>query len=150
MVERTLIFFKPDAIERGIVNEIIEKYIIKNSFKIISVKPVVVCERQIFAHYNKNLRDKKEEIYKRVSEFYTDKMILLILLEKDNAILEMRRIIGMSDPVFSPSGTIRGDYGDDSYEQAEIEERSCRNILHASDSHDEFIREYDIWFNNIF
>lgn len=147
-MERTLVFFKPDAFERNIIYEIVNTYIIPMGFRIVSVKPIIVNKEKILEHYNENLKGKSQDIVQRVLKFYINKMILILVLEKDNAICDFRKILGTSDPSKSPNRTIRGDYCDDSYELAEKEKRSCRNIMHASDSYESYIKEFNIWLNN--
>ena len=100
----------------------------------------------ILKHYEENLKNCDEDICNRVVEFYEGKMILVLILEKENAIKDMRKILGSTDPSKSAKDTIRGEYGDDCYEVADRERRSCRNIMHASDSIEEFEREYSVWF----
>lgn len=145
-MERTLTFFKPDAIDRKIVSEIYEKYIRPNGFNVVSINPVLVTRELILKHYEENLKNCDEDICNRVVEFYEGKMILVLILEKENAIKDMRKILGSTDPSKSAKDTIRGEYGDDCYEVADRERRSCRNIMHASDSIEEFEREYSVWF----
>lgn len=147
MIEKTLVFFKPDAIERNIVNDIFEKYIVGNGFKVVSLKPEIVTKEKILMHYKDNLKDKTLDIINRVIDFYNGKLIIILILEKENAILEFRNILGASDPIMANKNTIRGEYANDSYYIAEHEKRSCRNIMHASDSKSSFKYEFSIWFN---
>ena len=146
-MEKTLVFFKPDAIERGIVDDIIDNFIIKEGFVIKSIKPVIVTPDKILEHYHKNLLNHSKEIYYRVLEYFVNKMILILILEKSNAIKDMRMILGHSDPSKSGPHTIRGKYCNDSYDLAESENRSCKNIMHASDSIQAFEAEFKIWYS---
>lgn len=145
-MEETLIFFKPDCINRGLVHIIYEEFILQNDFVIMSVKPITVTRKLILAHYEKNLAECSKEVIERVVRFYEGQSILLMILKKENAIEEMRTLLGCSDPSCSAPFTIRGKYGDDSYELADKENRSCRNLVHASDSKHEYLRERKIWF----
>lgn len=146
MKEKTLVFFKPDALERNIVNEIYEEFIYKNGFRVISINMVCVSRDLILRHYENNLKHVSKDIISRVVTFYEGKRILILVLEKENAIADFRKILGNSDPAKCDLNTIRGKYGEDSYELADKEGRSCKNIMHASDSISEFNREYMVWF----
>ena len=145
-LEETLIFFKPDAIKLNLVNTIYKEFILKNKFKIISIKPMLVTKDLILKHYEKNLALCTSDVINRVVNFYDNELILLMILQKSKAIKDMRDILGNSDPSLASRNTIRGKYGSDSYLTAEKEKRSCRNLVHASDSYDEYIRERLIWF----
>lgn len=141
-----MIFFKPDCLNRGLVHVIYEEFILPNDFVVMSVKPITVTRELILTHYEKNLAECSEEVIERVVRFYEGQSILLMILKKENAIKEMRTLLGTSDPACSSPTTIRGKYGDDSYELADKENRSCRNLVHASDSTQEYLRERKIWF----
>ena len=97
------------------------------------------------AHYEENLKDKPDNIKYRVLNYFVNKEVVIILIRGENIIKNTRKLIGTSDPAKSPSGTIRGDFGIDSYEDADRIDRSCYNIIHASDSIDSYLREKEIW-----
>lgn len=145
-MEETLIFFKPDCLNRELVHVIYEEFIFPNNFTVMSVKPITVTRKLILAHYEKNLVGCSQDVIERVVKFYEGKSILLMILKKEHAIFDMRTMLGNSDPSCSEPNTIRGKYGDDSYESADKEKRSCRNLVHASDSKEEYLRERKIWF----
>ena len=60
--------------------------------------------------------------------------VIAVILEGDDAANKSRVLIGKTDPSMSDKGTIRGDYGNDSIYQGNMERRACRNLVHASDS----------------
>lgn len=97
-------------------------------------------------HYKKNLLNQPKEIEKRLLSYMANKYIIALILEKENAIESMRKLIGASDPSKADKNTIRGYWGNDSYEKAMKENRSCYNLIHASDSVEEYKREKKIWF----
>ncbi|MCL4401018.1 MAG: nucleoside-diphosphate kinase [Candidatus Parvarchaeota archaeon] len=65
--------------------------------------------------------------------FMTSNDIIAMILERDNAVLRGRELIGKTDPSMAVKGTIRGDFGDDSILNANLERRATRNLVHASD-----------------
>ncbi|MGC8538529.1 MAG: nucleoside-diphosphate kinase [Candidatus Micrarchaeia archaeon] len=78
------------------------------------------------------------EIGKKLNEwnriYATSADVIAFIFEKEgNAPKMARELIGKTDPSMAAKGTIRGDYGNDSIYQGNIEKRSCRNLVHASD-----------------
>lgn len=146
-MEKTLIIFKPDALERKLVYLILDVFL-KNDFKIETIDFVEVSEKQICSHYYKNIESSSPEIRERIVDFFVGKNVIPIILSGKNCIYRVRELIGTSDPSKSPLNTIRGFYCDDNYEDAEKEKRCCRNIIHASDSQVECEREIKLWLPN--
>lgn len=105
-----------------------------------------VSSDEILRHYSDNLINSDDSIKKRVLDYFVNKEIIIIILEGPDIIKKVRRLVGESDPSLSSKETIRGRFGIDSYKQADIENRSCRNIIHASDSQTTFEYEKSIWF----
>lgn len=87
---KTLVFYKPDCIERNLVNTIFKEFILENNFKIMELKPVTVTREKIIKHYKNNLLDKFKDIVERVVKFYENKIIIVMILERENAISKMR------------------------------------------------------------
>ncbi len=56
-----------------------------------------------------------------------------MILEGENAVKRVRELIGKTDPSVAEKGTIRGDFANDSILKGNLERRSCRNVIHASD-----------------
>ncbi|WP_185953307.1 nucleoside-diphosphate kinase [Enterococcus casseliflavus] len=143
-MEETLIILKPDCIERNLT-----EVCIKRLLKIGNIKKMKTCEvksKQILEHYSENLKVVDQDIKNRVLDYFVNKTVIVIVLDGENIIKNVRNEIGTSDPSESPLGTIRRDYCNDSYKIAEIEQRSCRNIIHASDSVHSYEKEFRVWF----
>ena len=68
------------------------------------------------------------------------------MINEENAIEKVRKIVGATDPSKADFGTIRGDLSTDSMEIADSEGRMVDNLLHASGNKDEFNQEIKIWF----
>lgn len=144
MYEKTLIILKPDCLERDITTDCVE--ILLQLGRIVELKCCKVSSNTILKHYEKNLKKVDEDIKNRVLDYFVNKYVVVLVLEGQDIITRVRKIIGASDPSLASKGTIRGDFGMDSYEIAELEKRSCRNIVHASDSIEAYNLEYNIWF----
>ncbi len=124
---RTFTIIKPDAVKAG-KTEDIKKIITEAGFKIVSEKPLTLSEEQAQAFYAVH---KGKEFYDRLIAFMTSGPIVAIILEKENAVADYRKLIGSTDPEKAEEGTIRKKYattttfnavhGSDSDENARIE-----------------------------
>jgi nucleoside-diphosphate kinase len=70
-----------------------------------------------------------------------------MIIEGNQAVAIVKKLVGGTEPTTSDVGTIRGDLTVDSYELANTDERAIRNLIHCSDKPEEAEREIDIWFN---
>ncbi|MCO6019381.1 nucleoside-diphosphate kinase [Carnobacterium divergens] len=143
-MEQTLIILKPDCLEREIVSKVTSKLLEKGTIKKMSY--LRVTNDKILKHYEENLKNCPIDITHRISNYFVNKQVIVIILEGKDICKKMRDLIGASDPENAEVGTIRHDFGIDSYDKALSEKRSCENIIHASDNPKEFRREYSIWF----
>ncbi len=168
--EKTLVILKPDAIQRGLVGEIIKR-IESTGLKLIALKICLATEDQIWAHYNKDdawftkkgeriaedrraagmVVDKEvieygKDIVRALVKFMTCGPIVPMVWEGNQAVGIIKKIVGSTEPLSSDSGTIRGDYTLDSYQLASIDERAVRNLIHCSDPVEDADREMPIWF----
>lgn len=82
---------------------------------------------------------------------WMDQPILVMVAERENAVAEMRRCCGATEPMSAGPGTIRGEMGlvdgePDTYTRATLAGRSVRNVIHASDSVERAKQEISLWF----
>ena len=118
-MERTLIIVKPDAVERGLVGEIIARFEAAG-FAIVRMRFLVPPEelvRQFYAEHAQKWH------FPRLIAYMTSGPCCYVELERENAIERARRLTGATDPEEAAPGTIRGDLGID----------LPRNSVHASD-----------------
>ncbi len=169
--ERTLVILKPDAVQRGLVGEIIKR-IENTGLKLVALKIVNATEEQLWAHYNKDdewfikkgtrtieertamgLPIEKEaieygkDIIRALVSFMSCGPVVPMVWEGNQAVGIVKKIVGSTEPLSSDSGTIRGDYTLDSYELSSLDSRAVRNLIHCSDPAADAIREIPIWFN---
>ncbi len=170
-MEKTFIILKPDAIQRGLVGEIIKR-IEHKGLKIVATKLITSTEEQIFEHYNKdntwflekgnriveerqkaNMPIEKEaieygkDIIRALAKYMNSTPIMPIIIEGNQAVKTILKLVGGTEPLTADIGTIRGDFITDSYDLATKENRAVRNLIHASESPEEAEREINIWFN---
>lgn len=168
--ERSFIIVKPDGVQRGLVGEIIGR-IERTGLKITGIKMVKATEDQCWTHYNKDeawFQSKGEKIAKQLEEagktlekpaieygrdiigqlvkFMTCSPVVTMVVEGNQAVKIVTKLVGGTEPTTSDVGTIRGDLTLDSYDLAGLDARAVRNLVHCSDMPAEAEREIKIWF----
>lgn len=148
-MERTLIVFKPDAVMRGIVGEIITRFE-RAGFKIIGTKMVQPDYEHFFQHYEGigTLKTRKgDKIFEDQLATMQEGPVIAMVLEGVDAIETVRKMVGSTEPKSALPGTIRGDYAHVSYGQAASANRGVANIIHASAEPKEAKKEIAHWFS---
>ena len=170
--ERTFVIIKPDAIQRGLVGEIIKR-IERTGLKMVAIKFANANEEKLWTHYNKDdawfmkqgqrLLDQRvaagmpvekeaieygKDIIKALVKFMTCSPVIMMVWEGNQAVGIIKKIVGATEPLSSDGGTIRGDYTLDSYELANLDNRAIRNLIHCSDPVTDADREIPLWFSD--
>lgn len=149
-MEKTLIIFKPDAVQRGIVGEIITRFE-RAGFKIIGAKMLSPDYQHYFEHYEGigTLKSRKgDEIFESTLSSMQDGPVIAMVLEGVDAVETVRKMVGDTQPKTALPGTIRGDYAHVSYGQASSVGKGVANIIHASADTSEAPREIAHWFSD--
>jgi nucleoside-diphosphate kinase len=147
-MEQTLIIFKPDAVQRGIVGEILTRFE-KAGLKIVAMKMLSASEEQLEGHYEGigTLRTRKgDNIYLTTIEMMKVGPVLAAVLEGIEVVENVRKLVGGTEPKGSAPGTIRGDYAHMSYGHADAAGVGISNLIHASADIDEAAQEIPHWF----
>lgn len=147
-MERTLIIFKPDAVMRGIVGEVLTRFE-RVGLKIVGAKMLQPDYDYYFQHYEGigTLKTRKgEEIFEQNMKTMQAGPVLAMVLEGVNAAEQVRKMVGDTEPKSAQPGTIRGDYAHVSYSQASTVDRGVANVIHASADADEAQKEIEHWF----
>lgn len=134
LLEQTYIMIKPDAVQRSIIGEIITR-VEKKGFKIVAMKMVRLSRETAEVHYGEH---KGKPFFDGLVEFITSGPVIAMVVQGENVVSAMRKIIGSTNPLDAECGSIRGDYGIS----------VGRNIIHGSDSLESAKREIGIYFNN--
>jgi len=133
-IEQTLSIIKPDAIERNLDNEI--KDIFKNKgFKIIKEKKLKLEKSEAEQFYKVH---ETKPFYNDLCEYLSSGTVVVMILEKENAIKSNRDLMGATDPNKAKEGTIRKLYG----------KSIDKNSVHGSDSPENAKIEIDFFFKN--
>ena len=120
MVEKTLAIIKPDAVKKKLVGKIIQK-IEDEEFKISGLKMLRLTREEAQDFY---IVHKDKHFYDSLTDFMSSGEILVMVLERENAISHWREVMGATDPALAKPGTLRQMYG------SSVE----RNATHGSDS----------------
>lgn len=149
-LERTLIVFKPDAVQRGIVGEILARFE-KAGFKIVGTKMLKPDYDHFFKHYEsigKMISRRGQKVFDMTLEMMNESPVIAFVLEGVEAVSYVRKMVGTTEPKSALAGTIRGDYAHMSFAHADKEDVGLPNLLHASGDPDEAKAEIAHWFSD--
>ena len=133
-LEQTLSIIKPDAVERNLEDQIKEIFI-NNNFRIVKQKKVKLEKREAELFYKVH---ETKPFYNELCEYLSSSPIVVMILEKENAVYENRKIMGSTDPKKADINTIREKFG------ISID----KNSVHGSDSPENAKIEIDFFFKN--
>ncbi len=133
-VEKTLSIIKPDAVERNLDDQIKEMYI-NNGFKIVQEKKIQIEKLEAEKFYKVH---ETKPFYNELCNYLSSGPIIVMILEKVNAVLANRELMGSTNPKEAREGTIRKKFG------ISID----KNSVHGSDSPENAKIEIDFFFND--
>ncbi len=168
--ERSLVILKPDALQRSLVGEIIQR-IERTGLKFVAMKLTVLDEETLWKHYNKDdvwfekkggniVREMEErgmtvekpaieygkDILRHLINFMTSGPVIAMIAEGNGATGVVAKLVGGTEPLTADIGTIRADFTIDSYALAGLDGRAVRNLVHCSENSAEAEREIALWF----
>jgi len=176
MIQRSLVLLKPDAVQRGIVGDILQRFE-RAGLKIVGAKLLEADQEVVKKHYKKdeawhrkigelNLKDcgeydlsameifgtvEAEEIGRIVNGWLYDMFkigpVFAFVFEGPNSVKKIRDLVGHTYPDAALPGTIRGDFGLDSALTSMRRKRAVLNLIHASGTPEEAEEEINMWFN---
>ncbi|MCH2606189.1 MAG: nucleoside-diphosphate kinase [Nitrospinales bacterium] len=132
-MERTFAIIKPDAVERNLIGKILER-IESNGFKIAGMKKTQLSQKEAKGFYYVH---KERPFFDSLTEFMCSGPVVLLVLEKENAITAWRDLMGATNPEDAKEGTIRKDFA------LSIE----KNSTHGSDSAENAAYELSYFFS---
>jgi nucleoside-diphosphate kinase len=149
MAYSTFVLLKPDALKRNLKEEIIDFFKNKD-FYVVRENEVKVDSDKILRHYQEVIeRIGSEDFRQAVLSEFVDETVHIVELAhgKRDVVAWVRDLIGSTDPAAARPDTIRGMYGEDSMSEARAANRMLRNLIHASDSDDNVLKELVLWFD---
>lgn len=132
MAQRTFSIIKPDAVKNGYTGAILSE-IEKAGFRIVSIKKQSISKEQAQGFYHVHAQ---RPFFAGLCDFMSSGPIFLMVLEKDNAIADLRKVMGATNPANAEEGTIRKKYA----------ESIQNNAIHGSDAEDTAAFEISYWF----
>jgi len=169
--EQSLVIIKPDGVQRSLIGEIIHR-IERVGLKLVALKFQIPNKDKVKSHYTidpewiikagtkackakqnagediSNLDPEKVglNILEKLQTYMTSGPVVIMVWQGAHAVDVIRKLVGGTEPRTSDVGTIRGDFVHDSYEISNIENRSVRNVIHASGTPEEAQKEIQNWF----
>lgn len=129
---RTLMIVKPDAVSRNLIGEVVRRVELAG-FRVMEMKMVRLTRSQAEEFYSVH---RERSFFKDLLEFMTSDRVVPMVLEREDAVAHLRKVIGATDPAKAEPGTIRKDFATNV---------QC-NAVHASDSLENAVREIGFFF----
>ncbi len=133
-MDRTLAILKPDCVQNNKIGKVIQ-HLLDAGFTIRGMKMIKLTKETAGAFYEVH---KERPFYAELVKFMTESRIVPIALEREDAVAELRKVIGATDPAEAEDGTVRKLYA----------ESKGRNIIHASDSDENAQIELSFFFSS--
>lgn len=168
--ERTFVIVKPDGVQRGLVGEITRRFE-NTGLKIVAMKMCVLPEEKLWKHYDKDdawfikkgagIKQNRadagmdasrepieygKDIIRALVKYMTVSPVVMMVIEGNQAVAVVKKLVGETEPATSDVGTIRGDFTTDSYAICSVDDRAVRNLIHCSDEVDNANKEIEMWF----
>jgi nucleoside-diphosphate kinase len=132
LLERTFVLIKPDAVQRGLIGEIVSR-LEKRGLKLIASKFIRVSKDFAERHYSVH---KGKTFFNGLVQYLSSTPVMAMVWEGENAVALVRQTTGATNPLEAQPGTIRHD----------LSAKISRNLAHASDSPDSANDEIRLWF----
>lgn len=131
-MEKSLVFIKPDGVERGLIGTVLQRFE-QRGIKVSKLQLKTLTPEQVDAHYVEHV---EKPFYPNLKEYILSGPIALMVLEAENVISIVRKMVGATNSAEAAPGTIRGDFA----------LTTQHNIIHASDSSESAEREINNFF----
>jgi nucleoside-diphosphate kinase len=132
-MQRSLVLLKPDAVQRGLVGEVIGR-LERRGLKIVAMKLMTISEELANSHYDAHVG---KPFFEGLVSFITSGPVVAMVLEGDDAVSLVRATMGATDPRDAGPGTVRGD----------LSISIGRNLIHGSDSEQAAAKEVALFFS---
>jgi len=132
MIERTFTIFKPDALRKSVQGHILQQ-LLDEGFRVLGLKMVRLTRAQAEGFYAVH---RERSFFPELVDFMTSGPVVVACLEREDAVARLRTVMGPTDSVKAPAGTVRGRFGTDI---------QC-NAIHGSDSPENAAKEIAFFF----
>jgi nucleoside-diphosphate kinase len=134
MKEKSFVMLKPDALLRRLTGKLVTRFE-ERGLQIVAVKMMIIPREQAQEHYAEH---REKPFFSELVDYITSGPVLAMVMEGEDCISLIRKMVGATNPKEAELGTIRGDYAID----------TGRNVIHASDSSASAEREIALFFQD--
>lgn len=148
LIQQTLILFKPDAVQRGVVGEILTRFE-RVGLKIMATKMIAPGRDHYYKHYEEIghvITRRGEKVFNNTLDTMNVGPVIAMVLEGIEAVELVRKLVGTTEPKSSAPGTIRGDFSHMSYGYGDKQDKGIPNLIHASGDLADAKKEIPHWF----
>lgn len=149
-VEQTLVLFKPDTVQRGIVGEILTRFE-RVGLKIVGTKMIFPDQDHYYHHYEdigQMITRRGQKAFDVTLAMMQTGPVIAMVLEGVESVALVRKLVGTTEPKSADPGTIRGDYSHMSFGYADGADKGIPNLIHASGDAGEAEKEIGHWFSD--
>jgi nucleoside-diphosphate kinase len=147
VVERTLVLLKPDAVARGLIGRVVQRFE-DAGLKVVGTKMVQMDAELAKKHYFDLEERFGKDVFDLTASFMQMGPVIALVLEGVEAVANVRRLVGSTFPDQSAPGTIRGDFAHVSKAYSQANKIVAANLVHASGKPEEAKYEIDLWFSS--
>jgi nucleoside-diphosphate kinase len=147
-VEKTLVLFKPDTVQRGLVGEVLTRFE-RVGLKIVGTKMIAPNKDHYYQHYEgigQMITRRGEQAFDVTLEMMIQGPVIAMVFEGVEAVALVRKLVGPTEPKSAQPGTIRGDFSHMSFGYADSAKKGIPNLIHASGDAEEAAKEIAHWF----
>ena len=149
-VQKTLVLFKPDTVQRGLVGEILTRFE-RVGLKIVATKMIAPNKEHYHKHYEEigqMITRRGEHVFDVTLKMMVEGPVIAMVFEGVEAVALVRKLVGTTEPKSALPGTIRGDYSHMSFGYADSQDKGIPNLIHASGDPEEAVKEISHWFSD--
>lgn len=148
MIERTLVLVKPEGVQRNLIGKVITRFE-DAGFKIVGMRMHWANREFAEKHYTQDIADRHgDKVRNMLLDYIIAGPVIAMVIEGVNAIENVRKIVGGTEPKSALPGTIRGDFAHVSYAHADKNQMVVKNIIHASGDAKDAAHEVPLWFKD--
>ncbi|MDN5275314.1 MAG: ndk2 [Candidatus Saccharibacteria bacterium] len=147
-VQKTLVLFKPDTVQRGLVGEILTRFE-RVGLKIVATKMIAPNKDHYYQHYEgigQMITRRGEQAFDVTLNMMIEGPVIAMVFEGVEAVALVRKLVGTTEPKSALPGTIRGDFSHMSFGYADDAKKGIPNLIHASGDPEEAVKEIAHWF----
>lgn len=149
-IERTLVLFKPDTVQRGLVGEILSRFE-RVGLEIVGTKMIAPDQDHYYKHYEdigQMVTRRGQKAFDVTLAMMAQGPVIAMVFEGIEAVALVRKLVGGTEPKSAVPGTIRGDFSHMSFEYADGAKKGIPNLIHASGDAKDAEQEISHWFSD--